>query len=98
MPLSSELLKQHLKLFGSIAARPRDALRDSVFAPGTIELNETQGNRRQGRPRHTWADQVRKHAVNLAGNEIRLEEILGRNADIKAWNALVSQHTAAPSE
>jgi hypothetical protein len=98
MPLSSELLKQQLRLFGSIAARPCDALRDSIFAPGTIELAEAQGNRCQGRPRHTWADQVRKRAVNVAGSEIRLEEILAQSDDMKAWNALVSEHTAAASD
>ena len=97
MPPRSELLKQQLKLFVSIAARPCEALRDSVFAPGTIELAEVQGNRRQGQPRHTWADPLRKQAVNIAG-EVRPEEFLVQKYDMKEWNALVSEYTAAASD
>ena len=95
--LSSELLKQQLQTFGSTAIRWNDPLRESIFVRGTITLIETQGVRRQGRPRHTWADQIKREAVKLAGSEARLEEILTQGSDLKIWNTLVSEHTCAVS-
>ena len=96
-PLSSELLKQQFQTFGSIAIRWNDPLRESIFVRGTITLIETQGVGRQGRPRHTWADQIKREAVKLAGSEARLEEILIQGSDLKIWNTLVSEHTCAVS-
>jgi len=80
--LSKELLQQQLLLFGDIAVRDTGTLRDCVFAPGSVSLAEAQGCRGRGRPRHSWADQVRKHALTVAGSEDRLQEILNGRLDV----------------
>ena len=92
--LSNELLQQQLLLFGDIAARDAGTLRDCVFAPGSVSLAEAQGCRGRGRPRHTWADQVRKHTLTVTGSEERLMEIL-MNRRLEEWRTLMSEHTTA---
>ena len=90
-PPSSEHLQQQLIFFGNIATRESGSLRNVVLSPGSVALVEAHGRRRRGRPRHTWADQVRKQAVTIAGGETHLLNLLGNEA---LWKSLVSEHTA----
>ena len=90
-PLSSELLQQQLILFFNIAVRETGSSRNAVLSLGSVALVEAHGRRSRGRPWHTWADQVRKRAVTIAGGEARLSDILGDEA---LWKFLVSEHTA----
>lgn len=83
--LSLELLRQQLQLFGDIATRQNGPLRDNIFRPGELTLAGVEVYRRPGRPRHTWADQIRRHAIKAAGIEERLKQLVAYCIDLKNW-------------
>ena len=49
------------------------AIRRVVFETGTLQL-KSEGPRRRGRPRISWAGAVRKHEVTAAGGEQHLQD------------------------
>ena len=62
-PLSQTLLQRQLLLFGHIARMTSDSVvRNSVFVGDTLDLHVDHA-RKQGRPRHTWAGELRKVAL-----------------------------------
>jgi len=91
-PLSIKLLEQQLIFFGDAVCRNSGPIRNSIFESGTLRLVDGTLPRRQGRPRNTWAGEVRKHAVSIAGGMNNLGRILLTERDIQEWRALVRAH------
>ena len=88
-PLSNMLLERQLLMFGEIARMDGGPLRDTVFAPGKVELAELAGRRRRGRPRHTWAKQLQMLAVEAAGGTANLRNII--MSDAASWRRVVTE-------
>jgi hypothetical protein len=64
-PLSTILLKRQLQLFGKVARMPNhNVVRESVFEHDSIDMKQS-GNRRRGRPRNTWTNELRSGEVSL---------------------------------
>ena len=62
-PLSAILLKRQLQLFGKVARMPNHSVvRESVFEHDSVDIKQG-GNRRRGRPRNTWANELKKRAL-----------------------------------
>ena len=91
--LSCQLLHRQLVLYGRLARRPDSCpVRAAVFKPNTVDPLELPGRRRRGRPRDTWAGKVRHHAVQLAGGEALLRDLLARTPEaISSWAGLLSR-------
>ena len=68
--LSAMLLEQQLKYFGKVYRRmDADITRTFVFQPSSDQLVEASFRKRRGRPRLSWALELRKHAIILIGNQ-----------------------------
>ena len=68
--LSAMLLEQQLKYFGKVYRRlDTDITRKFVFESSSDQLVEASFKKRRGRPRLSWATELRKHAANITGNE-----------------------------
>ena len=68
--LSTMLLEQQLKYFGKVYRRmDADITRTFVFQPSSDQLVEASFRKRRGRPRLSWALELRKHAIILIGNQ-----------------------------
>jgi hypothetical protein len=63
-------------------------VRRAIFEDGSVDLRQTPGVKRRGRPRQKWANFVHGHAVAAAGGEGRLQESL---LDQAAW-AIATRH------
>ena len=91
-PLRQSILEQQLSYLGSIAARPSgNVLRNMIFQPDSTKLVPLTGPRRKGRPRASWATQLRRTAVQVAGTEDRLT-VLWAPAAKAAWKQSVKQY------
>jgi hypothetical protein len=84
-PLTSSLERQQLLLFGKAARLPADTLlRQATFSPGSLSPAADRYIRKVGRPRAEWTTEVRKLAVQIAGDS--LNETIKRVTD---WKTLV---------
>ena len=87
--LSTSLLELQLGLFGKIFRRPQnDPLRQVVFRDQSSNLTIDMKCRRRGRPKLSWAVEVRKIAVQISGTS-SLEDIMtdpsGWKMDVKKF-------------
>ena len=92
LPLGRVILADQLKLFGDIAGSSQDALRDAVFDPGTLSLARLTGTRCRGRPRHTWSEQVKKHALAAANGNENLEALILNEYNRSRWKQLIHKY------
>ena len=68
--LSAMLLEQQLKYFGKVYRRlDTDITRKFVFESSSDQLVEASFKKRRGRPRLSWATDLRKHALNITCNQ-----------------------------
>ena len=95
-PLSKVLLLHQMRLFGKAAiAEPGTPSRDCTFDDVGVARPRTAGPRGRGRPRQTWAKEVRAVALTVVGGS---EGVLGnilldaRNGGQK-WQAAISKVT-----
>ena len=89
-PLSSTILKMQLRFFGQIFRLPTsDPLRTATFFGQGLRPATAGFVRKPGRPRHTWAEQLLKHAARVAGNE-NLEQ---RMHNEELWRRMVQAYT-----
>ena len=87
-PLSMILLQRQLLLFGRIARMSNSApMRHLVFLPHSLDLVKFS-NRRQGRPRNSWASELHKHSLQIAGQNPLHSIIL----DEKTWKQRVCSY------
>jgi len=85
--LSKILFQRQLCLFGRIARLPDEhMIRQLVFDPGSTNISQLEF-RKRGRPRHTWAAEVSKLALQAVQGKDMLTII--RNKD--SWERLVKQ-------
>ena len=76
--LSGLLLELQLGLFGKIFRRDQnDPLRQVVFRSNSSDLVIDTKRRRRGRPKLSWAVEVRKKAVQVSGTT-RLQDAMGK--------------------
>ena len=92
LPLSAKLLEQQLLFFGDAACRSPGPIRNCIFEPGTLNVVDETLPRRTGRPRNTWAGEVMKHSLKVAGGMHSLKRILLTERSIPEWRALVVAH------
>ena len=91
-PFSSQLRRHQLLLWGSVAAEPDDSIiRETIFCAGSILPKEAAATRRVGRPRHTWANELHRIAVDIVGEEAVLHNMLVVHRDIDAWRNAVNR-------
>ena len=85
--LSKMLLEQQLVVFGKVFRRPtHDLLRKAIFQPTSDELRINGTKRRRGRPKLSWAVEVRKVAMQISpiqlgqnmGNAIKWKQSVRR--------------------
>jgi hypothetical protein len=87
--LSTILLERQLLYLGRTARLPAHSpIRKAIFVGNTLELRSSPGKRRVGRPRQTWADEVFKRAVQIAGTRGALDTLL---LDEAAWRTTVRE-------
>ena len=91
-PLSEELMRQQLLMLQKVAASGDGPLRDCVFVPGTLDTLELHCVKRLGRPRLSWAVEVRKLALAVAGSEEALQQLMRETARAPAWRRAVDKH------
>ena len=91
-PCSQQLLQQQLFLFGDIATSSAGPLRTSVFLVDSLSLIEDSITRGRGRPRDTWAKQLRAIALKIAGSEVLLESLLAAGSTCNEWRAVVKSY------
>ena len=82
IPLSQVLLQRQLIAFGQIARSSTSVVRRSVFQDGTLDLAD-DFTKRRGRPRNTWAVEVRKKAREVAG-ERNLTDLVANEVSWKS--------------
>ena len=85
------LLQRQLLLFGRIARMSNSApMRHLVFLPHSLDLVKFS-NRRQGRPRNSWASEVHKRSLQIAG-QIPLHSII---LDQNIWKEHVCRYMSS---
>ena len=90
VPLSKILLQRQLVLFGNIARLPNDhILRQITFEENSLQPI-TCPNRRRGRPRSTWTQEMSKIASSLFHDAERLWHSI-MNPD--SWKQIVKHYT-----
>ena len=95
-PLSRELLRRQLLLYGRFASQPDFAVqRKSFLESSTVHPRSWKGRRKRGRPRQEWGTEVHKHALNIAGSDADLRVCL---YDPKRWKRAVSAYCQNPPE
>ena len=83
--LSKILLEQQLVVFGKVLRRPtHDPVRKAIFQPTSDEIGINTTNRKRGRPKLSWAVEVRKVAMQIS--PIQLGENMGH---AKNWKRSV---------
>ena len=91
--LSNSLLRKQLTFLGHVARKPGDdAVRLTVFQPFSHLLAEPPENRKRGRPRKTWPQEIYRHACAAAGGVEALPALL-RNTAQSATAWLSAVHT-----
>ena len=77
--------------FGSLARRrDDDPARRLLFRPGSVDVIQPQ-DRRQGRPRKSWKQEVSKHALAIAGAQPLINIITDEAMWKQAVNTYLSQ-------
>ena len=90
VPLSKTLLQRQLVLFGNIVRLSNDhILRKITFEENSLQPI-TCHNRRRGRPRSTWTQEIAKIASNLFHDEERLWQSI-MNPD--SWKQIVKHYS-----
>ena len=90
-PLTEQLQRRKLLLFGSIASKPvSDPLRSSIFAGDSFVPRLATQWRRVGRPRLTWVSQVVESAAELTGSLSSLQEFFQKTDSQSRWRELVA--------
>ena len=75
------------------AKQKDNVLRESIFRPGSVDLQPFPGPRRKGRPRDSWAAKLHSVAIHIAGNHDALESLLASTPAAKAaWRRAVANH------
>ena len=75
--LSSIILQSQLRLFSEIAQSPvSDPLRAATFHGEGVTPITNAFVRKQGRPRHTWTEQLLNIAAKAAGGQYKLEQLM----------------------
>ena len=83
--LSILLLQQQLSLFGKIFRKPSDdVVRQSIFEVNSDQLVMYSKQRRRGRPKLSWAIELRKVAIQISGGSERLPGVMGNPC---AWES-----------
>ena len=91
VPLSKILLQRQLELFGNIARLPNDhILRKITFEENSLQPISCR-NRRRGRPRSTWTEEIAKIASSLFHDEGRLWHSV-MNPD--SWKQIVKHYAS----
>ena len=94
-PLTQELLRRQLVLYGRVAMLADDApQRRVLFEPSSLRLVASQLRRGRGRPRQQWPQSVHSHALRAAGSEGNLAMLLLHERSAKRWAALARQYSA----
>ena len=94
-PLADQLVAKQMCLFGRVAMMPDASIaRRSVFQPSSTMLARPGGARKRGRPRVSWGQRVRAHALSAAQqDEDRLAATLSNGSgSFQNWKATVRQH------
>lgn len=74
VPLSKLLLEQQLLSFGKVFGKPSfDLLRKAIFQPMSDALVANTTKRRRGRPKLSWAVEVRKIAMVISPIQLGLD-------------------------
>ena len=87
-PLTQELLRRQLLLFGRIAMLDDDSPRRVLFEPSSVNLIISKLRRGRGSPHQQWARCVHQLAVQAAGSEEDLFMLLVIQRSIKEWSAI----------
>ena len=89
-PLSQQLFKRQIKLFGEVARAPEGSvIRQATFCPGSLRSAADRYVRKRGRPRLEWVTEVQKLAYRAAGSMVSLEANIGCK---KSWGIVVDQY------
>ena len=93
-PLSQQVLFRQLLYFGRVALAPDGhPIRRDVFVDGSLHFQLDRYVKRVGRPRQTWASELRKEADRLLGSQV-VERLLNDRtlgADLR-WRAEVEKY------
>ena len=91
-PISRQLLRQQLLLYGKIARMDHGTYIRQVLFDGSLNIRRWHGRRRVGRPRLQWSSCVHAHAVAAAGNnELKLKALLASTRE-DSWNRTVLEY------
>jgi hypothetical protein len=94
-PLSQELLRRQLNLYGKVAIMDDGApQRRVLFEPSSLRLVSSRFRRGRGRPRQQWPQCVHDHAVQAVGSEEDLAAILRREDSLYAWRQTTKRYAA----
>ena len=94
-PLTQELLRRQLMLYGKVAMMDDDApQRRVLFEASSICLVASCFRRGRGRPRQQWPQCVHGHAVRAAGSNDDLAALLVVERSPKSWAAIVRRYVA----
>ena len=75
--LSAIILQSQLRLFSEIVQSPvSDPLRAATFHGESVTPITNAFVRKQGRPRHTWTEQLLDIAAKAAGGQYKLEQLM----------------------
>jgi hypothetical protein len=86
-PLSRQLERQQLQLFGRVARQDDEGLmRQATFCPGSLQPATERYVRKQGRPRLEWTSAVYKLALQAAGGMQQLQDHIGNE---RSWRNVV---------
>ena len=92
-PLSRQLLREQLILFGRIASLTDESvLRNTIFQNGSCHPKLFEGVHRRGRPRNTWIGSVSTRALQIAGGQNNLTTVLSGPAAVQNWKRSVKQY------
>lgn len=93
-PLKHVLLKRQLLYFGSLAARPRDNVRNFVFTAEGVSLKPLGGQRQRGRPRANWTRYLHKVSLEIAREDASALATMwaGTPAAKSAWARAVTEY------
>ena len=91
--LSIQILQRQLLYLGELARRgPEDPVRCCVFSPGSLDVIPV-GPRKQGRPRHTWVENICRIARDIAITPENFSALMAPSAQaIQAWRAAVLKY------
>ena len=91
LPVSVQLEKQQLKLFGHVArSSDGDPMRQDVFVGQTLQPKLGQYIRRVGRPCLNWTEELIKVGAARSGSYANFERMI-TNCSQEEWNGYVDR-------